>query len=179
MLKDTLNMVSARMVALSVLMLIGGCTTGASSTDHTIVIHHNPWKQRPGNAGLPPPQPSPTAKDQRFNELRGQFAAIVPEGAMGDAEDWVVFDGDGNFKCGHDFHPLAVDLSAPPGRGYLQGFYMFDGAIVHLAFGQGSFKKARVSTSELEPGINRFSFNNKTYSAAKDGPGRFWTEEGR
>ncbi|MEJ2641753.1 MAG: hypothetical protein P8010_19480 [Desulfosarcinaceae bacterium] len=152
----------------TVVIFLGGCASLVSTADPTMIISNSPWKQRPGTAGAVGPQPIPNPQDTRFKGISGQFVADEAHLDSGTGEDWVTFDGDGNFRCGPRFHPLAEGMRPPLGKGYLQGFYMFDGQVVHLAFCQGAFRKATVIHKPVAPGVERLQFNDKTYTVAAD-----------
>jgi hypothetical protein len=169
MRKTSVKVVWLLNLFVAVMILLGGCASLTSNADPTVIIRHSPWKQRPGTAGAVGPQPVANAADTRFQGIIGQFVVTRADAGAGATDDWIRFDGEGNFRCGSRFHPLAAGPRPPLGKGYQQGFYKFDGNVVHLAFGQGMFSKAPVIDSDTKPGVERLKFNEKIYAFTTEG----------
>lgn len=154
-------------VGLSILLAMWGCATTAPSEKGPLVIQYNPWKQRKGTAGMPAPDPGIGSGDRRFQAIQGTFEIPAQEGKTKAAGDWVLFDGNGNFECGPQFHPHALEWSDGPPQGYLVGFYVVDGGALRLAFCEGSFAEARYPSAGSQKSISTITFNRKTYRLEK------------
>jgi hypothetical protein len=159
-------------VVLSMGLVMIGCATTGPSKDNAMIIHSNPWKQRKGTAGTPPPDPSIVPGDRRFRSIQGTFIVLPQKNQARDIDDWVNFDGDGNFECGPHFHPHIMALSDGWPKGYLTGFYVVDGEALHLAFCEGSFAEAHCQDIGTGNSISAIVFKGKTYRLKTDSGAR-------
>jgi hypothetical protein len=157
------------MAVLSVGLVMMGCATMGPIDDDSMVIKYNPWKQRKGTAGAPPPDRSIEPGDQRFKAIQGTYGILTQNDQVGDGDDWVVFDGDGNFESGPKFYPHAIAWPDGPPKGYLTGFYVVDvhDGVLHLVFCINSFTEAHYQSVGSDSSLPTIAFNGKVYHLKK------------
>jgi hypothetical protein len=142
------------------IVVILGCATTPSKP----VITENPWIQKKGHSGLPPTNPAISDLHERLGCLNGKYTAIRSAENADPKEDWIIFDGLGNFTYGRDFRNDSAEGRGGATTNEETGFYTTSQDKILMAFTDGIYDKcAPIRRSNGEGIIVGFEYHQVEY----------------